>query len=267
MRFAAGRQGVRIAYEVLGLGAPLVLLHGFGESSGFWHELGYVEDCLSSGRKVVLIDLRGHGASAKPHDETAYAAGRWSEDVLDVLDHAGIEQADILGYGLGGRVGLRLSCMAPGRVHAVAAGGAHPFAEPKDQCRRLLAKGLEHWIKVTEAKSGGFSAQRRQRLTANDPAALLAAVQRDQPDMADAVARAGVPVLLFLGKDDPRYPLGLSFVEQAAAKVIGVGGCDHHRAPMARQELLPRLLDFFASPDEWGPAECVPVGLWSGSWA
>ncbi|HSD34051.1 MAG TPA: alpha/beta fold hydrolase, partial [Alphaproteobacteria bacterium] len=66
MRFAAARGTVRIAYDVLGTGTPLVMLHHFGESSGFWHEFGYVEGCLARGRQVVLIDLRGHGESSKP---------------------------------------------------------------------------------------------------------------------------------------------------------------------------------------------------------
>lgn len=266
MRFAAGRQGVQIAYEAMGVGAPVVMLHDYGESSGFWKEFGYVEGFLEHGRQVVLVDLRGHGASAKPGDSADYGPYHWSQDVLDVLDDAGLDRADILGYGLGGRVGLCLAGLASARVNAVAAGGAHPFSEPVQPCCEALGKGLAPWVKLIEAKSGGLSAERRRRLKGNDRAALAAAMQSGQPDMADAVARSSVPLLLFLGKEDPRYPLALSFAEESRAKVIGLDGHGHATAATAVAELLPRLLDFFDRPAQWTPGECLPIGLWSGCW-
>ena len=72
MKFAAARGNVHIAYDVLGAGAPVVMLHDFGESSGFWYEFGYVKTCLAQGRQVVLVDLRGHGDSSEPIDAMAY---------------------------------------------------------------------------------------------------------------------------------------------------------------------------------------------------
>ena len=91
-------------------------------------------------------------------------------------------------------------------------------------------------------------------------------MQSGQPDMADAVARSSVPLLLFLGKEDPRYPLALSFAEESRAKVIGLDGHGHATAATAVAELLPRLLDFFDRPAQWTPGECLPIGLWSGCW-
>jgi pimeloyl-ACP methyl ester carboxylesterase len=98
MRFAA-RGPIQIAYDIVGTGAPIVMLHEFGESSGFWREFGFVEACLAHGRRVVLVDLRGQGDSSKPCDPTAYGAVNCSRDVLAVLDVAAIERADFLGYG------------------------------------------------------------------------------------------------------------------------------------------------------------------------
>ena len=90
MKFAAARGNVQIAYDVLGAGAPVVMLHDFGESSGFWYEFGYVKTCLAQGRQVVLVDLRGHGDSSEPVDAMAYGPIHCSWDVIAVLDHAGI---------------------------------------------------------------------------------------------------------------------------------------------------------------------------------
>jgi pimeloyl-ACP methyl ester carboxylesterase len=58
--------GVPIAYTVVGAGPPVVLLHGFTETSASWQDAGYVDGFLRAGRRVVLIDCRGRGGSGKP---------------------------------------------------------------------------------------------------------------------------------------------------------------------------------------------------------
>ena len=52
--------GLRIRYRVEGNGTPLVLLHGFTDSSETWYELGYVH-ALQPKHRLILIDSRGHG--------------------------------------------------------------------------------------------------------------------------------------------------------------------------------------------------------------
>jgi pimeloyl-ACP methyl ester carboxylesterase len=181
-KFAAAQGNVQIAYDVLGAGAPVLMLHDFGQSSGFWYESGYVKTCLAQARQVVLVDLRGHGDSSEPADSTAYGPVTCSQDVIAVLDHAGIRRADVLGDGVGGRIALCVAARAPDRVHAVAAGAAHPFAERAQRCRDALAKGLEPWGKLIETDAGMTIAWRR--LTSNDPATLSVAGSCDWSDIA-----------------------------------------------------------------------------------
>ena len=251
-------------FRSLGTGPPIVMLHDIGESSGFWQEFGFVEACLAQGRQVVLVDLRGHGDSSKPTDPQRYGLVNCSRDVVAVLEDAGIDRADLLGYGMGGRIALGTAAFAPERVRTVAAGGAHPFAERTQFCRDTLVEGLESWVKIVEATAGGLSAGTRRRLLANDPAAMAAAMACDRPDIADALVRSGVPVLLFLGKDDPRYPLALSFAEQSGATVIGVAGHGHTvAAAAARAEVLLRILEFFEEPWRSVPQRSAILGLWS----
>jgi hypothetical protein len=100
--------------------------------------------------------------------------------------------------------------------------------------------------------------------TPSDPAILADAMVSDWPDIADAVKRSGAPILLFVGKDDPRYPLVLSFAEQSGAQVIVSPKHDWTAAGTA--EFLPRILDFFEAPQESAGANGVPPCLWSGSW-
>ena len=262
MRFAARRGSVLIRYDVEGSGDPVVLLHGFAESSGFWREFGYCKECLAQGRQVVLIDLRGHGESSKLTDPQSYGLVNFAKDVIAVLDDAGIERADLLGFGMGGRTALATAALAPERVHAVAAGGTHPYAEQTQCYRDWLAEGLESWAKVVEGAYGGLSDHTRKRIMANDPRAIAAAVALDRPDISDALTRSKVPILLFLGKNDPRFPLALSFAEQSGATVIGVAGYGcMTAATAARSIVLPRILKFFKNPQRNTRIELIAAGL------
>jgi pimeloyl-ACP methyl ester carboxylesterase len=88
--------GVRIHYEVKGSGSALVPLHGFMSSLEDWFECGYVA-ALRSNYRVILVDLRGHRGSDKPHDEASYTLDLRVKDVTSVLDALGIEEAHVWG--------------------------------------------------------------------------------------------------------------------------------------------------------------------------
>jgi predicted alpha/beta-fold hydrolase len=87
------RDGVRIHYEVVGNGPPLVLAHWWTGSTEDWHLFGYV-DGLKDYYRLILVDMRGHGQSDKPHDAAAYTPQILANDVIAVLDDLGIEQAN-----------------------------------------------------------------------------------------------------------------------------------------------------------------------------
>ena len=67
--------GLRIHYEVVGSGSPLVLYHGLTGSGQRWRDTGYVAGLVEDYR-LILIDARGHGESDKPHDQEAYGRRR-----------------------------------------------------------------------------------------------------------------------------------------------------------------------------------------------
>src|SRR5262245_28054830 len=125
---AVAEDGVAVSYEDLGHGEPLVLLHGVTESRESWHEAGYVEQFMRRGRRLILVDGRGHGRSGKPHDPAAYSGRSRAADVIAVLDHAGIGRAALMGYSMGGVVALAAASCHPKRVGSLIVNGAHPFA-------------------------------------------------------------------------------------------------------------------------------------------
>ena len=117
----AENNGVRIHYEVEGQGPPLVLVHWASGSTQDRRMFGYV-DALKDKYQLILIDMRGHGKSDKPHDPAAYDAETQVLDIVAVLDDLGIDKANYFGYSLGGRLGWAIAKYAPERLQSLIIG-------------------------------------------------------------------------------------------------------------------------------------------------
>jgi pimeloyl-ACP methyl ester carboxylesterase len=127
----ADSQGVRIAYELRGHGEPLVLVHGLAYDRAGW---GRLPELLAERFRVVLLDNRGVGESDVPAGP--YAVAQMAEDVVAVLDDAGIERTNLFGVSLGGYIAQELTLAHPERVEklilvSTAPGGpkAHPMPQ------------------------------------------------------------------------------------------------------------------------------------------
>jgi pimeloyl-ACP methyl ester carboxylesterase len=116
-------EGVSISYEVAGQGRPLILLHGWSGDRSLWTVAGYVED-LSRDHLLIAVDLRGHGASDKPHEPAAYRTGAVTSDVLAVADAEGLDRFAIWGQSYGGDIAWRTADAVPERVAAIVTTGA-----------------------------------------------------------------------------------------------------------------------------------------------
>jgi lipase len=97
-------------HELGGDGEPVVCLHGLTGYGGRFRPLA--EQYLGS-RRVVALDLRGHGASGW---EPPWDLGTHTADVLETLDALGIESADWVGHSIGGRLVAHVAAAAPARV-------------------------------------------------------------------------------------------------------------------------------------------------------
>ena len=116
--------GVQIAYEVFGAGPDVLLLHGFGADHVInWVTPGVVDALVAADRRVIALDARGHGASAKPHDPKAYAGDAMANDARALLDHLAVEEVDVVGYSMGSLVSLRLVPDEP-RTRGSSSGGS-----------------------------------------------------------------------------------------------------------------------------------------------
>src|SRR3954463_6635903 len=121
-RFA--HDGVDIAFLDEGEGAPIVLVHGFASTAQVnWRHPGGGGTLTGARRRVIALDNRGHGRSEKLYDPAAYHSAVMADDVRRLLDHLGLERADVMGYSMGARITAYLALAHPDRVRSVLLGG------------------------------------------------------------------------------------------------------------------------------------------------
>jgi pimeloyl-ACP methyl ester carboxylesterase len=113
--------GVNIHYVTQGdEGSWVVLVHGYtGSAEGNWCANG-IADALAARHHVVAIDCRNHGRSDKPEKG---GPGK-PEDVVELMDHLGIERAHVHGYSMGGMITGRLLALIPDRMITAGFGGS-----------------------------------------------------------------------------------------------------------------------------------------------
>lgn len=125
--------GAELHVRVGGSGAAVVLLHGFGDTGDMWSPLA-VE--LAKTRRVVVPDLRGLGLSSKP--EGGYDKKTQAGDIRAVLDHLGIDRADIVGHDIGTMVAYAYAARYPDKTRKLVVMDAPvPGIPPWEQIVRL----------------------------------------------------------------------------------------------------------------------------------
>ena len=104
--------GLDMYYEIHGSGGvPVVLLHGAYMNTG---AMQWLLADLAQSRQVIAVDLQGHGRTADVDRSLRYE--QMADDVAALMEHLAINQADIVGYSMGGGVGLQLAIRHPRRV-------------------------------------------------------------------------------------------------------------------------------------------------------
>ena len=105
-----------------GYGAPLILLHGNGESSGYF--VNQI-DRFANEYRVIAVDTRGHGAS--PRGNKPFTLETFADDLKNLLDSLNIEKANILGFSDGGNIAVIFALKYPERVASLVLNGANLF--------------------------------------------------------------------------------------------------------------------------------------------
>lgn len=256
-------------------GPPVLLLHGFPDSSDLWR--GQIPALTGAGYRVIAPDLRGYGLSAKPEGVENYALPLLVGDVLGLLDAVGVQRAAVVAHDWGAAVGWAMASLVPDRVERLAAlSVGHPagyFSESLEQLERswymlwfllphvaetgLAADNwrfLRTWVRNApdvDRWIEHFSARHPQNLTAAlnwyraniDPSAFAGGPGLDLPPVS-------CPVLGIWSDGD--HFCGEAQMQQSAKFLTGpwryerIKGSSHWIPVDAPDKLNPLLLEFLA---------------------
>jgi len=231
--FTHSPDGVRIAYDSVGEGRPIVLIHGFASSrEQNWRSTGWIDRLAAAGFRIVNLDCRGHGKSDKPHEPAAYGE-HMIDDIIAVMDAAQAPTADVMGYSMGSILTIRLLMQHPERVRrAVLAGlGASYFAESQ-AWRAMIAGAMEaeDFANIADPVAQRFRIFGLQK--GKDRLALAACMRSPGHKYTQSdLKRSTRPVLVVCGgKDDlsgAPEPLAEAFAD---GRAVTLPGKDHMSA-------------------------------------
>jgi pimeloyl-ACP methyl ester carboxylesterase len=207
---------------------PVLLVHGFASSfERNWREPGWVDVLEEEGRRVIGVDLLGHGESPKPLEPQAYAG--LERGIVDVLPEA--EQVDAVGFSLGGQLLLRVAATSPERFRKLVVGGVGDSifsTGTAESAARAVEAGQP--AEGDPPTAGAFA--RFAQAPGNDPAALAACLRRPATALAEAdLATVRVPVLVVLGDRDFAYPADRLIAALPDARLVRLAGADHFGTP------------------------------------
>jgi 3-oxoadipate enol-lactonase len=204
-----------IFYQILGDGAPVVLLHPFPVHHEFWLP---VAQALQGRYRLILPDLRGHGASGVgggPATMEKHAA-----DLLCMLDEAGVGRAVFVGVSIGGYVLFEFLRRYRNRISALVLCNTKPQADtPEARAVRIqaaadvLERGTELFFEGMLPKLIGKSthtarpdlvlgALRMMRKMSTQDVAMAQRGMADRPDSVGTLAAIKVPTLILTGDED-----------------------------------------------------------------
>lgn len=226
--------GVAIAYDDTGgEGAPLLLIHGFSSNRDeAWKRTGWYPAIAQRGQRLIALDLRGHGQSGKPHDPAAYGRDVLLSDIVGLLDHLGVEWANVIGYSMGARLALAMALEAHERVGYLVLGGVggNLFDPPPPGDPMAQAMEADDPASIGEPLLRSFrhfaDEQGEDRLA-------LAAFTRapTRTFTADDLFAVRAPTLVVTGSRDELAgdPQVLADAIRGA-KAVSLAGCDHFNA-------------------------------------
>ncbi len=140
----------KIFARVGGEGPPVLLLHGYPQTSAIWHR---VAPRLAERHTVVCADLRGYGRSHSPatdSEHAPYSKRAMAGDMVATMSALGFERFAIAGHDRGGRVGHRLALDHPERVTALATLDIAPTREMYAEADSAFAQSYWHWYWLTQ---------------------------------------------------------------------------------------------------------------------
>ncbi len=213
-------RGIEIAYDDLGSGPSVVLLHGYPFNRSMWRDqLGE----LQQHHRVIIPDLRGHGESAVT--EAPATMQRMAGDVASLLETLNISRATIGGLSMGGYVALAFYRLFPLRVRSLVLADTRAQADTEEakqnrekEAQKALQEGMEGIADAllskllaaeTVSKRPEIVKRVRKMIVETAPEGAAAALRgmAERQDQTSFLSRIIAPTLILVGSEDALTPV------------------------------------------------------------
>lgn len=215
------RNGVNIYYEVHGSGPVILLTHGYSATAQMWK--GQIEP-LTKKHTLVTWDMRGHGQSDYPADQSAYSEEATVGDMAAILDAVGAKKAIVGGLSLGGYMSLAFYRVHPERVNALLIIDTGPGFK-KDDAREVWNKRAsetgDRYDKEGLAVLKSGSAERAYAVHRSADGLARAArgmLAQKNSAVIESLPNIKVPSIVIVGSNDTPF---LAASDYMAAKIPG----------------------------------------------
>lgn len=249
VRRFSGRDGLELVYRELGNGRPLVLFHGFTSTGLQWFHHGPAAAIAEHGHRVILPDLRGHGDSARPHDPVSYPPDVLADDGLALIDWLGLDDYDLGGYSLGGRIVLRMLARGARPAHAIVGGqglDAIDRATSRSGRYRRVLTALANRDTI-EPRSPDHELEQWITQSGGDPQALIRVLDTHVATPRAALCQVATRTLVVIGDQDKEHASADALAATLPnARFTRVPG--NHFTALTAPELATTIVAFLARP-------------------
>ncbi|MDB4916716.1 MAG: hypothetical protein JWM95_4360 [Gemmatimonadetes bacterium] len=261
-----GGMHLRVAESGSATGRPLLLLHGWGASLYMWRD--WFVPLAAAGRRVIAVDLPGHGLSDKPDDDSVYRLPALVQVVRDLIAAEGLAPVDVVAQSMAGTITVELIVTAPAFVRRAVLVNAACFGRVRLErlfpvarsslADRILPRLVRRWIVA-----------RTHRLQYHDPSTIaerdedeywapsqfpsftramrrlihVFQWQRSRPaDLADGLRAADVPLLALLGERDGLVRDAIPYVAALQEAGAGISSMVIENGAHAMNEEWPEMI-------------------------
>jgi pimeloyl-ACP methyl ester carboxylesterase len=251
--------GLRVNYTREGSGPPLLLLHGWSNSSLTLQPLAHA---LADTRTVIVPDLPGFGRTEAPRDPRGWDTATHAEWMAELLGKLKLDRADIFGHSHGGRIASYFAATSPERVERLilcCSAGLRLHIAMKTRLRR---RGIRLLLRSAHTAArlhllGRNGPERARALSERYASADYRAAGGMRPTLARVLAddlepllpRITAPTLIVWGENDRETPIELA--ERSHRLIRGsqlfvVPGTGHHVFAEAQDAVAGRMRTFLA---------------------
>ena len=282
------QDNLRLYYEDVGKGEPIITNHGRSEDTTYWSDTG-VAAKLAEKYRVISMDMRGHGRTVVNSEPFGYDADTMAGDFDDLADHLGIDKFHILTHATGGMIGVRYAMTRSERLISLMltdTGSAtipdfylspERVAASEEQQEAFkqwsLNASIEEKMQGARANPGEFLFKMAEHpnnegmwkifegfLRRQDPIALqnFADVFYSDPDTrVEGLRKIRCPTLILLGEFDIVFikPSEVMTNEIPDARHVIIPNVGHMTAIEDPERTVEELLDFLKTVKETGKAK------------